>query len=84
MAEPVPFNPSCPSCVSLARQVAELTILVKQLQATVEKQGKELARLKAKSKPGWSSQRVSPPLVANENGFSLHAATRVTSHFRRG
>ena len=26
---------------------------------------------------GWSSQRVSPPLVANSNGFSLHAATRV-------
>ncbi len=26
---------------------------------------------------GWSSQRVSPPLVANSDGFSLHAATRV-------
>jgi len=26
---------------------------------------------------GWPIQRVSPPLVANENGFSLHAATRV-------
>ncbi|WP_419190269.1 transposase [Saltatorellus ferox] len=26
---------------------------------------------------GWSSQRVSPPLVVNSSGFSLHAATVV-------
>ncbi len=26
---------------------------------------------------GWSGQRVSPPLVENSNGFSLHAATVV-------
>ena len=26
---------------------------------------------------GWSSERVSRPLVANSNGFSLHAATQI-------
>ena len=45
--------------------------------------GQPLKRLKdpdlarAFEAAGWSSQRVAPPLVANSNGFSLHAATRV-------
>jgi transposase len=39
--------------------------LVKQLQATVEKQGKELARLKAKSKP--TSRNSSTPPSADPN-----------------
>jgi hypothetical protein len=45
--------------------------------------GQPLKRLKdpdlarAFEAAGWSSQRVSSPLVANSNGFSLHAATRV-------
>ncbi len=47
--------------------------------------GQPLRRLKdpdlarAFKAAGWSSQRVSPPLVANSNGFSLHAATRVSA-----
>ncbi len=45
--------------------------------------GQPLKRLKdpdlarAFEAAGWPSQRVSPRLVANSNGFSLHAATRV-------
>jgi hypothetical protein len=35
----------------------------------------DLAR--ARQPSGWSGQRVSPPLVENSNGFSLHAATVV-------
>ena len=45
--------------------------------------GRPLRRLKdpdlarAFRAAGWSSQGISPRLVANSNGFSLHAATRV-------
>ena len=52
--------------------------------------GRPLRRLKdpdlarAFKAASWSSQRVSPRLVANSNGFSLHAATRIKAGDRNG
>jgi len=52
-------DPTCPSCVRLTKELAELRTLVEKLQGTVEKQAAQLARLKAK--PKTTSKNSSTP-----------------------
>lgn len=59
-AQPPEPDPTCPSCAVLREQVAELMALVKELQGTVERQAKEIAKLHARIKP-TSRNSSTPP-----------------------